>query len=102
MFLFFSGAEMAKKLYVGNLPFSASEDEVRDLFSQYGEVQSVKLITDRETGRPRGFGFVEMENADEAAQNLDGYAFDGRNLKVNEARDRDDRRGGGGGGGGYR
>ena len=91
---------MAKKLYVGNLPFSASEDEVRDLFSQYGEVQSVKLITDRETGRPRGFGFVEMENADEAAQNLDGYAFDGRNLKVNEARDRDDRRGGGGGGGG--
>ena len=89
---------MAKKLYVGNLPFSASEDEVRDLFSQYGEVQSVKLITDRETGRPRGFGFVEMENADEAAQNLDGYAFDGRNLKVNEARDRDDRRGGGGGG----
>ncbi|MCH2375162.1 MAG: RNA-binding protein [Planctomycetes bacterium] len=93
---------MAKKLYVGNLPFSASEDEVRDLFSQYGEVQSVKLITDRETGRPRGFGFVEMENADEAAQNLDGYAFDGRNLKVNEARDRDDRRGGGGGGGGYR
>ena len=93
---------MAKKLYVGNLPFSAAEDEGRDLFSQYGEVQSVKLITDRETGRPRGFGFVEMENADEAAQNLDGYAFDGRNLKVNEARDRDDRRGGGGGGGGYR
>ena len=93
---------MAKKLYVGNLPFSATEDEIRDLFSQYGEVQSVKLITDRETGRPRGFGFVEMENADEAAQNLDGYAFDGRNLKVNEARDRDDRRGGGGGGGGYR
>ena len=93
---------MAKKLYVGNLPLSANEDEIRDLFSQYGEVQSVKLITDRETGRPRGFGFVEMENADEAAQNLDGYAFDGRNLKVNEARDRDDRRGGGGGGGGYR
>lgn len=93
---------MAKKLYVGNLPFSATEDEIRDLFSQYGEVQSVKLITDRETGRPRGFGFVEMENADEAAQNLDGYAYEGRNLKVNEARDRDDRRGGGGGGGGYR
>ena len=91
---------MAKKLYVGNLPFSATEDEIRDLFSQYGEVQSVKLITDRETGRPRGFGFVEMENADEAAQNLDGYAYEGRNLKVNEARDRDDRRGGGGGGGG--
>ena len=90
---------MAKKLYVGNLPFSASEDEIRDLFSQYGEVQSVKLITDRETGRPRGFGFVEMENADDAAQNLDGYSFEGRNLKVNEARDRGDRRGGGGGGG---
>ena len=89
---------MAKKLYVGNLPFSATEDAVRDLFAQYGEVVSVKLISDRDTGRPRGFGFVEMENADQAAQSLDGYDFDGRNLKVNEARERNDRGGGGGGG----
>ncbi len=94
----FGCAEMAKKLYVGNLPFSATEDAVRDLFAQYGEVVSVKLISDRDTGRPRGFGFVEMENADQAAQSLDGYDFDGRNLKVNEARERNDRGGGGGGG----
>ena len=90
---------MATKLYVGNLPFSASENDVRDLFAQYGEVHSVKLVSDRDTGRPRGFGFVEMDNADEAQQALDNYALDGRNLKVNEARDP---RGGGGGGGGGR
>ncbi len=90
---------MAQKLYVGNLPFSATEDEVRDLFAQYGEVHSVRLISDRETGRPRGFGFVEMESADEAKNALDGYEFGGRNLRVNEAQDRGDRRGGGGGGG---
>ncbi len=90
---------MAKKLYVGNLPFSASETDVQELFAEYGEVHSVKLISDRETGRPRGFGFVEMENADEAAKALDGFDFEGRSLKVNEARERDDRRGGGGGGG---
>lgn len=91
---------MAKKLYVGNLPFSASEDDVRELFAQYGEVVSVNLISDRETGRPRGFGFVEMENAEEAQQALDNYDYDGRNLKVNEAHDK--RSGGGGGGGGGR
>ena len=92
MSLFFSGAEIAKKLYVGNLPFSASEDEVRDLFSQYGEVQSVKLITDRETGRPRGFGFVEMENnADghKAIEDLNGSDNGGRALRVNVAKPRE-------------
>ena len=88
---------MASKLYVGNLPFSSSEEDVRDLFSQYGDVHSVKLISDRETGRPRGFGFVEMENADEAMKALDNYELEGRNLRVNEAQER---RGGGGGGGG--
>lgn len=92
---------MAKKLYVGNLPFSASEDDVRDLFSSYGDVQSVSLITDRETGRLRGFGFVEMDDAGarEAIQALDGKDFQGRNLKVNEAQEKP-RTGGGGGGGG--
>jgi RNA recognition motif-containing protein len=81
---------MTKKMYVGNLPFSSSEEDVRELFSQFGEVQSVKLITDRETGRPRGFGFVEMdrEDADSAMSALDGNEFSGRNLKVNEARPR--------------
>lgn len=82
---------MAKSIYVGNLPFSASEDEVRDAFAQYGEVLSVKLITDRETGRPRGFGFVEMNDSDaEAAiEALDNTDFGGRNIKVNEARPRE-------------
>jgi RNA recognition motif-containing protein len=79
-----------KNIYVGNLPFSSTEDEVRDLFAQYGEVQSVKLISDRDTGRPRGFGFVEMETggADKAIEALDGTTFGGRNLRVNEARER--------------
>jgi len=92
---------MAKKIYVGNLPFSASEDDVRNLFATYGDVQSVSLITDRETGRLRGFGFVEMDEngAREAIQALDGQDFMGRNLKVNEAQDKP-RTGGGGGGGG--
>ena len=93
---------MAQKLYVGNLPFSATEDQIRELFAQYGEVQSVNLIADRDTGRPRGFGFVEMENAQEAIRALDGQPFEGRDLKVNEARDRGSRGGGGGGGGGGR
>lgn len=81
---------MPKRMYVGNLPFSATTDEVRDLFEQYGSVQSVKLVADRETGRPRGFGFVEMEDADAdaAISALDGVSFGGRNLKVNEARPR--------------
>ena len=90
---------MAKKLYVGNLPFSSTEDEVRELFQQHGEVHSVALITDRDTGRPRGFGFVEMDpaGADAAIQALDGTDFGGRSLRVNEARERGDRGGRGGG-----
>lgn len=89
-----------KKLYVGNLPFSATEDEVNELFSQHGTVHSVALINDRDTGRPRGFGFVEMDdNAAEAAiQALDGHEMGGRSLRVNEAQERP-RRGGGRGGG---
>ncbi len=81
---------MTKKMYVGNLPFSSTEDDVRDLFSQYGEVKSVKIIYDRETGRSRGFGFVEMneDNANKAMETLNGNMFEGRALKVNEARPR--------------
>ncbi len=90
---------MSKKLYVGNLPFSATDHEVRELFEAYGTVESVNLITDRETGRPRGFGFVEMEDgADEAIQALHQSDMGGRSLTVNEARPRRDDRGGGGGG----
>jgi len=95
-----------KKLYVGNLPFSATESQVRELFEKHGEVNSVALIMDRETGRPRGFGFVEMPNADatRAMQALDGKDFGGRPLKVNEAqeRERGAPRGNFGGGGGGR
>jgi RNA recognition motif-containing protein len=91
---------MAQKLYVGNLPFSATEEEIRSLFSQYGEVQSVQIVSDRDTGRPRGFAFVEMDNADEAIRALDNQAFGGRNLTVNIARERQGSGGGGGGGGG--
>ncbi|TLY60088.1 MAG: RNA-binding protein [Gammaproteobacteria bacterium] len=86
------------KLYVGNLPFTATEDSVRTLFAAHGVVEKVTLITDRDTGRPRGFGFVEMSNADaaRAMQALNGTDFGGRPLKVNEAQDRE-RSGGGGG-----
>lgn len=89
-----------KSIYVGNLPFSANEDEIRELFASYGDVDSVNLITDRETGRPRGFGFVKMEgaSADNAIRELDGKDFGGRNLRVNEAQQRERRPGGGGGG----
>ncbi|MFO7817650.1 MAG: RNA-binding protein [Desulfovibrionales bacterium] len=85
---------MAKNIYVGNLPWSSSEDDVRDTFAQYGEVMSAKIIYDRETGRSRGFGFVEMEDgaADEAIKELDGSEMGGRNLKVNEARPRPQKR----------
>jgi cold-inducible RNA-binding protein len=85
------------KIYVGNLPFSATEDSVRELFSQHGTVQSVALIKDRDTGQPRGFGFVEMPNADaaKAIQALNGQQMGGRPLKVNEAQDKP-RSGGGG------
>jgi len=84
------------KLYVGNLPFTATDESVRTLFSKHGTVETVALITDRETGRARGFGFVEMPNADasRAMQALNGTDFDGRALKVNEAQDRE-RSGGG-------
>jgi RNA recognition motif-containing protein len=85
---------MSKNLYVGNLPFSATEDEVRATFEAYGEVTSVKLIEDRETGRPRGFGFVEMSDdsaAQEAINALNGKDFGGRSLKVNEAKPRTER-----------
>jgi RNA recognition motif-containing protein len=96
------GLKLAKRIYVGNLPFSATEDEVRRLFSQHGEVIDVSLPQDRDTGRPRGFGFVEMNDADadKAVQALDGKDFGGRSLRVNEARERP-RFGTGGGGGGY-
>lgn len=92
-----------KRLYVGNLSFNTTEDGVREAFGSYGEVTSIHLVTDRDTGQPRGFGFVEM--ADEgAAQNaidgLNGTQLDGRTLTVNEARPRPERGGGGGGGGG--
>ena len=81
-----------KKIYVGNLPFSSTDAEIRDLFSEYGTVLSVNLISDRETGRPRGFGFVEMEDgADEAIEALHGSQLGGRSLTVNEARPRERR-----------
>src|SRR5215467_13955134 len=101
---------MAKKLYVGNLAYSTSQEAVRELFSQAGDVADVSLITDRETGRPKGFGFVEMateEGAQEAIKRFNGYTLDNRNLTVNEARPREERSGGGGyrrddrGGGSY-
>ena len=84
---------MVKKIYVGNLPFTATEEEVRQAFEEHGEVQSIALITDRDTGRPRGFGFIEMESeaADAAITALDGRDLGGRNLRVNEARSREDR-----------
>ena len=92
-----------KKIYVGNLPFSATEDEIKELFGQHGTVHSVALINDRETGRPRGFGFIEVDDEALSAmiQNLDGQEMDGRALRVNEAQDRPRGGGGGGGGGGY-
>jgi RNA recognition motif-containing protein len=84
---------MAKSIYVGNLPWSATEEDVRKAFSNFGEVKSVKLVEDRETGRPRGFGFVEMDDqsALAAIEALDGANFGGRNIKVNEARPRAER-----------
>ncbi|MBB5020885.1 RNA recognition motif domain-containing protein [Desulfurispira natronophila] len=79
---------MTKSIYAGNLPFSTTEDEIGNLFAQYGDVYSVKLISDRETGRLRGFGFVEMDEKDCAAavEGLNGYELSGRQLRVNEAR----------------
>ncbi|MEF2146431.1 MAG: RNA-binding protein [Desulfovibrionaceae bacterium] len=84
---------MSKNIYVGNLSWSSTESDVRAAFEQYGEVISVKLVEDRETGRPRGFGFVEMDDqgAQEAIQALNGKNFQGRDLKVNEAKPRESR-----------
>ena len=84
---------MPKSIYVGNIAFSTSEDDLRNVFAQYGEVLSVKFINDRETGRFRGFGFVEMNDSDalEAIQALNGKKVGGRALKVNEAQEREAR-----------
>ena len=91
-----------KKIYVGNLPFSMNDGELRDLFAAHGNVSSASVVMDRETGRSRGFGFVEMDDneAETAINALNGSVFNGRDLRVNEARPREDR-GGGGGRGGY-
>ncbi len=94
---------MSKKLYVGNLPFSATEEDVRALFEPHGALNSVAVISDRETGRPRGFGFVEFQDggsAEAAMRALDGTDMAGRSLRVNEANERGSGGGGGGGGGG--
>lgn len=82
-----------KKIYVGNLPYDKSESDVRELFEEFGSVESVALISDRDTGRPKGFGFVEMddEKAQAAINSLDGKDFGGRNIRVNEARERTER-----------
>jgi len=103
---------LSKKIYVGNLSFQATEDQVRDLFSEFGNIESIAMITDRETGRFRGFAFVEMEDsaANAAIKALNGKQVGDRELTVNEARPREERSGGGGGGyrggsgggGGYR
>ncbi|MFL5329403.1 MAG: RNA recognition motif domain-containing protein [Gemmataceae bacterium] len=101
---------MAKNLYVGNLPFGTTTDQLRAAFEAHGTVARAQVVVDRETGRSRGFGFVEMESgADEAIQKMNGAAFQGRTLTVNEAKPREPRPagggggygGGGGGGGGY-
>lgn len=96
---------MAKNIYVGNLPFSTTDDDLNQLFSPYGSVSSARIIKDKFTDRSRGFGFVEMENdgeADKAIEATNGKDVEGRALKVSEARPREEKRGGrGGGGGGY-
>jgi len=87
---------LSKKIYIGNIPFSSTEDELRAVFQRHGEVTSVNVITDRESGRPRGFAFVEMDDAsaaDDAIRALDGSDLGGRSIRVNEA---EDRQGGGG------
>ena len=91
---------MGKKLYVGNLPFSATDDSLNEMFSQAGQVESARIITDRDTGRSKGFGFVEMSTEQEAAdaiRKFNGADLDGRSLTVNEARPMAPREGGGGG-----
>src|SRR5271165_2818486 len=98
----FRSFTMGKKLYVGNLSYNVSSSDLEQLFSQFGSVQSAQVITDRDTGRGKGFGFVEMSNeaeAQEAIRNLHDQDHGGRRLTVNEARPREPRPGGGGGGG---
>ena len=91
---------MAKNLYIGNLSYSTTSDDLREAFSQYGTVTSAQVVMDRETGRSRGFGFVEMSEGGEAAiEAMNGTDLQGRTLTVNEAKPREDRRSGGGGGG---
>lgn len=88
---------MAKKLYVGNLPYGVSDSDLQNMFEQHGSVQSAQVINDRDTGRSKGFGFVEMENPDDAQAAIDalnGQEINGRALTVNEARPREDRGGG--------
>jgi RNA recognition motif-containing protein len=95
---------MAKNLYVGNLPYTTTADELREAFSKFGTVTRAQVVADRETGRSRGFGFVEMsDGAEQAITGMNGTSFQGRTLTVNEARPREERGGGGGGygGGGY-
>ncbi len=92
-----------KNIFVGNLSFNTSEDELRQLFEPFGQVDRVSILTDRETGRSRGFGFVEMGNSEEgdkAITGLNGSQFGGRAINVNEARPKAEKAGGGGGGGG--
>jgi RNA recognition motif-containing protein len=82
---------MSRKIYVGNLNYATTEESIKDLFTQYGMVTSVAIITDRASGRAKGFGFVEMDSAEEAAkaiENLDGLEFEGRRLRVNEAQEK--------------
>ena len=96
---------MGRKLYVGNLPYSASQQTLQDAFSEFGTVDSVNVITDRDTGQSKGFGFVEMSTdaeAQQAIQGLNATSLDGRQIKVNEAKPRAPRGGGGGGYGGNR
>lgn len=91
---------MSKRIYVGNLPFNANDDEIRSLFEQYGTVETVHIVMDRETGRPRGFAFVEMSSGvDEAIRALHQTNLGGRSLNVNEARSRTERDGRDGRGG---
>ena len=93
---------MGKNLYVGNMAFSTTEDQLREAFSQFGTVTKVQVIMDRETGRPRGFAFVEMSDGGaQAIASMNGAQLDGRTLTVNEAKPREGGGGGGGGRGGY-
>jgi cold-inducible RNA-binding protein len=105
-FLSFGRRQMGKKIYVGNLPYSSNDETLEALFSKYGTVESAKVIMDRDSGRSKGFAFIEMsteEEAQEAIEQLNEKEVDGRNLRVNEAKpqERDGRGGGGGGGGGF-